>query len=477
MPYRSQVDPNFNWMTDQDIFIPADQVAAVLAPKAAPVNQTIVPDGVDANGNYYRDVNGVREYKWDNAFSGWTGTSYAAPGEGTRQYVWSANQPDISLAEKTPDGRTPSVNPFGLATNKSSDFLTGSDLAMIGGMAAIPFGVGAMTGAAGMAGGTYGGLAGFEAAGSAAAGASGAGGAAAYGAGGTSPALTGAYEASVMDPMFANYTGATAPQGINVPGYGSVYGGQYATGALKDALQATAAGKNLFGTPTNAPGGTGTTPGKGGTINLPGIGDVPLSLLGALGGGALGYLGANGDPAGYTTTVQDIPAWLKPYAEEMLKSGQATFNQSTKSPLIPAAEAEMLKTIQGGYLDSNPYLDQTYQRGAEQIKSNLSPSFGHMQAFGSNTGYNQAYGRSLADLATGLYGGNYQTERGRQFAATTGAPDFNSSATTSAFAPHQAYKSLMNFGGGTQTSPYFQNNMAGAAGGALAGYTMSRMFG
>lgn len=154
------------------------------------------------------------------------------------------------------------------------------------------------------------------------------------------------------------------------------------------------------------------------------------STLGMLGGGALGaLLGGLG---------------------ESKKIGDATTTTSGfNSTLSPAAEAEMLKTIRGDYLnpDSNPWLKSTFDRSAGEIQSKLSPSFGHMEAFGQNSGFQNAYGRSLADLGTSLYGGNYNNERQRQFGAASSAPNYTQS----------------------QTTPIYANKMGGMFSGALAG--------
>lgn len=126
-----------------------------------------------------------------------------------------------------------------------------------------------------------------------------------------------------------------------------------------------------------------------------------------------------------------------------------TTESGYNSTLSPAAEAEMLKTIRGDYLnpDSNPWLKSTFDRSAGEIQSKLSPSFGHMEAFGQNSGFQNAYGRSLADLSTSLYGGNYNNERTRQFGAASAAPNYTKKSTT----------------------PVYSNPLGGMFSGAMAG--------
>ena len=208
------------------------------------------PTEYGADGSIFRTTaGGEKQYQWNNAFSGWDGTSFAAPGD--QQTMWSATKPTLADAA-VPVGYTGN-NPWGMSTTRTSDFLTPSDIAIIGSMAAVPFGVGAMTGAAGMAGGTYGGLAGFEGA-SAAAGASGVAGGGAAAAGGGLP--FGATEAGVDAAMTAGDaavgagmtgSGYVTPNPLfSIPGYGDVYSGKGVVDTFK-AITGASALKNLFG--------------------------------------------------------------------------------------------------------------------------------------------------------------------------------------------------------------------------------------
>lgn len=108
------------------------------------------------------------------------------------------------------------------------------------------------------------------------------------------------------------------------------------------------------------------------------------------------------------------------------------------SPLIPSAQGLTLDTINGKYLDpnSNPFLAATYGAAADQVTN----AYRTATAPGTAAAYSAAgrYGsgarnqtvdqdrRGLLDklnnLATSIYGGNYQTERDRQMTAAGGAP-------------------------------------------------------
>ena len=93
------------------------------------------------------------------------------------------------------------------------------------------------------------------------------------------------------------------------------------------------------------------------------------------------------------------------------------------SPLNEAAQNLTQQTLEGQFLtpDSNPFLEQYYQRGAEQIQPNIAAMFGAGGRTGSGA-QAMALGRGLADLSTGIYGGAYDQERKRQMDATRLAP-------------------------------------------------------
>lgn len=173
---------------------------------------------------------------------------------------------------------------------------------------------------------------------------------------------------------------------------------------------------------------------------------------GALGGGLLGGLGGGGNRNSTTTVINDVPEIYRPFINQYLNRGMdlsrgryqpytgqrlagltpeheraltmTAQRAQAGSPVMNAAQQNVASTLRGDYLrpESNPYLDATFQRGLEQVRGALSPNFGHMQAFGGHSGYNEALARGASDLATGIYGGNYQQERGRQMQAGLLAP-------------------------------------------------------
>jgi hypothetical protein len=117
-----------------------------------------------------------------------------------------------------------------------------------------------------------------------------------------------------------------------------------------------------------------------------------------------------------------------PTALEAEATGLQTDRARAGSPLISGAQGLTEATLRGDYLNSNPWLDATYDQAAGRVSSNymrtvlpnIETRFGgtgrrNSGAYGAALrGSTDQLGRSLGDLATNIYGGNYQAERGRQ---------------------------------------------------------------
>ena len=170
-----------------------------------------------------------------------------------------------------------------------------------------------------------------------------------------------------------------------------------------------------------------------------------------------------------------------PYAKPALDRYTTQLQNYNVDPygILPNAMQEFQNTIGGMYLDpsTNKYLEDYFRLGAERIKGQLSPSFGHMNAFGGHSGYNEALARGLGDFSVGLYGGAYEKERDRMSQMTSLAPNFLTQSSTASFAPYQQYLGTLSSLGKKTNQPYFEGNpFAGILGGALAGGTLGAMF-
>lgn len=367
-------------------------------------------------------------------------------------------------------------------------------LTMVGGMAMQG------AGAAGSAAGSSAGGSGAAAGGSAAGGASeGAG--ALYAGGGE---VGSGYAAS--SPGFGAGTG-NLPAWAQSSNYGtsgpsSVIGtdgvARSATPGLFGSYSAPASGVSMAGDPLLAAGGfagggaaVGGVGGSSSPTNMGSPSTPPPAttdwgsiltnpkVLGAGAGALLGSMGGT-EQAGTTTTEEGLPEWLKQYAKPALDRYGTELQNYNIDPygVMSSAGREYKNTLDGMYLDpaSNKYLTDYFNTGAERVKGTLSPSFGHMQAFGSHTGYNEALAGGLADLATGIYGGNYQQERDRQAALTAGAPNFIGTASQAAFSPYQSYLDTISKLGKSKQQPYFNNPFGSILGGASLGFGLGDIF-
>lgn len=174
------------------------------------------------------------------------------------------------------------------------------------------------------------------------------------------------------------------------------------------------------------------------------------------------------------------------------------------SPVMNAANADLQKTLEGGYLspDSNPFLQNTVNQALGDVQSRVNSQFSGNN-FGS-TAHQEWLGRNLADTALPIYNQNYQQERGRQMQANLFAPqaaqsdyqdlqallgvgdvrqaqaqqglDFNfDQFNAQQQDPYNKQQWLSNILNGTSgqiqiaPNPYQQNRTANAIGGAAAG--------
>lgn len=206
-----------------------------------------------------------------------------------------------------------------------------------------------------------------------------------------------------------------------------------------------------------------------------------MAWIGPAIGAGIGLLGSTGSrQAGTTTTTssQDIPDWLKPYVTGNLAGGQATRDRLTgmDNGLMNLAVPGYAATLRGDYLDpnSNPWLKSTFTQAADLTNARINSIFEGANRYGSGQQAG-AIGTADATLASNIFGGNYQAERARQNAAIGGVPQFNAGASTAAFSPYSGFNSLIpGLRTGAETSPYFNNPLGGAIGGAGIGYLLSR---
>ena len=211
--------------------------------------------------------------------------------------------------------------------------------------------------------------------------------------------------------------------------------------------------------------------------------------------------------------------YVSPSQQTQAALQAAQTRAATGSPLVPAAQQQLQRTIQGEYLGGNPFFqgafapaaqaaERQYQGSVNQALSNFSRAGRY--GSGAMTGaLNQAGGefaRALTGTAGQLAYANYADERARQQAALAAAPEmaaadygdinkmlqlgqmaegYQEMALADAvnrynFAQQAPYSRLQSFLSaaygaptGTQTTtPVYRNQLGNALGGALTGYAI-----
>lgn len=154
--------------------------------------------------------------------------------------------------------------------------------------------------------------------------------------------------------------------------------------------------------------------------------------------------------------------------------------------LVPGAQDELLKTIQGGYLgQQNPYLQAAQDASVNRALGAASSRFGG-ESFGASPSREWMTRAATEAIAPFNYGA-YENERARQFGALQMAPGLESASYIPTQQLYQAgeapwmelarYRGLLTgVPGGTTTSqtPYYENPWANMLGGALGGMQLGK---
>jgi len=150
------------------------------------------------------------------------------------------------------------------------------------------------------------------------------------------------------------------------------------------------------------------------------------------------------------TNKSEPPAWVKPYAVNLMDQGaavasrpyeaytgtrvagfspeqelglQGTVNRATQgNEAVNAGQGMLTNTLNGQYLspDSNPWLKQNVDSAMSQAQGKLNTQFNRPGAFNS-TAHQDVMSRGLGDVASQMYGQNYTNERTNQMNAANQA--------------------------------------------------------
>lgn len=365
----------------------------------------------------------------------------------------------------------------------------------------------------------------------AAAGAAGASGAGATGAG---------MDAAGWGGLAGGAEGGMTTAGIGfgaetIPGYASMSATQQAafSGLVAQGVPTGAAMEAVMGA-----GAAGATGGILGSLGLSGAGSVggALSGLGSIGGLASAGLGAiagaSGPKSGTTTTTSGPPEWLQTQLQGYLGNANqvAANSQYTPmngyqtdalqgiasqamagSPANYAGQQQITDTLNGNYLNSNPYLDyninkaqndlvQQYQLGTA-AQTDASAARAHAlggSSYNQLTAYNNnVLANNLNNVDASMRGANYSNERSNQMQAlsqtpnmvNTGYADWNNlynagnalqqqQQQQNQWPEHQlgiqdnAMKTALGGAGSVQSTPWQANTTAGLLGGAATGLSL-----
>lgn len=162
-----------------------------------------------------------------------------------------------------------------------------------------------------------------------------------------------------------------------------------------------------------------------------------------------------------TTSTRELPGWIQPTVQDYVSRANALSQQDvpiyegprvagmTPQHMSALSGAEgmygrlgagmdtLQSTASGEMLNTNPYIDATFNRAADAVQSRMLNATGGAL---SNAGVQQAYARDLNDLATNIYGGNYARERQNQLTAAGQLPGYASSATQFGMGIGDAYR-------------------------------------
>ena len=202
-------------------------------------------------------------------------------------------------------------------------------------------------------------------------------------------------------------------------------------------------------------------------------------------------MGGSSPSSTTTVTKAELPEWIQPYSEDLLKRGvelsnkpyeayggqrisplsqeqemglQGTVQRSTMgnqamnagenmltgtiqgqyaSPFANTAmakQAQLMNTMGGQYMtpESNPYLQRNVNTALSNVAGRLNSQFNRPGAFG-NTAHQETMARSLGDVASNMYGQNYAQERQNQLsAAGMGSQDYMQERANQLTAANQA---------------------------------------
>lgn len=151
---------------------------------------------------------------------------------------------------------------------------------------------------------------------------------------------------------------------------------------------------------------------------------------------------------------------------QQLAQGLSMQRALNGSPVTNSASNMLTNTENGAYLNSNPYLDGMFNSAADGVVRNFSQAvapgigsqFENAGRYGSGLYQNQMsqarqdLGKTLGNMASNIYGNNYQQERGRMMQGLWSAPAL----------ANQSWTDLQHLGGVGDAQQQLQQSLINA---------------
>ena len=188
-------------------------------------------------------------------------------------------------------------------------------------------------------------------------------------------------------------------------------------------------GENPVTNDFNVPSSFGDIPGGNWLSEMLGVSPEVAKALG-IGAGALAGSMNGSKPAGVTTTVQDIPDWLKPYATSVLDQGQGIVNANKITPETFSQSDNVLNGIMGGSSIQaptfNPYggmtTPQTYNDYIGKTSAGANNDYIGRTASQASNDY---IGRTVSPLVPNSYLGKTVGPTSNSYIGATATPGTN----------------------------------------------------
>lgn len=170
--------------------------------------------------------------------------------------------------------------------------------------------------------------------------------------------------------------------------------------------------------------------------------------------------------AAYAPQIDAAAATLKPAYDESLAVSKQF------QPGLLSASQFYGDTLDGKYLDGNPYVDGMIEQGDREITDQVNSQFNSRFGSGYHT---NALTRGLADNRTRLRFGNYERERGYQNDAGRNLAGIATTATALPMVPAQGYADAISglLGRYMTSNGQSTSKTSGGAVGGLLGSVLS----